>query len=229
MRGIDPWHKLIDREREDNVIDVKCCGTTEPSSTALIHGDAVTPGSMRFAMAEPPNTRSESGTDSMSPSTWMETAAGLWHAAAPGRKAISPGAAAVRRTVESAPTFGITTLTLYAFSSDNWRRPQREVDNLMCLLQKYVDSECAHLTDSGVRFTVIGRRDRISGSLEPQHRARRGVHKEGTALHLRVAIRLFSPRGLVGGGQPCRQRDAPDARGVRASIVRSHPRTERHP
>ena len=46
------------------------------------------------------------------------------------------GAAAVRRTVESAPAFGITTLTLYAFSSDNWRRPRGEVDNLMFLLQK---------------------------------------------------------------------------------------------
>src|SRR5207249_746764 len=43
------------------------------------------------------------------------------------------GASAVRRTVESAPSLGITTLTLYAFSSDNWRRPQREVDNLMRL------------------------------------------------------------------------------------------------
>src|SRR5687768_4389801 len=75
------------------------------------------------------------------------------------------GATAVRRTVESAPALGITTLTLYAFSSDNWRRPRGEVDNLMLVLQKYLDSECAHLTDSGVRLSVIGRRDRIPGSL----------------------------------------------------------------
>src|SRR5262245_50574475 len=69
------------------------------------------------------------------------------------------GAAAVRRTVESAPDLGITTLTLYAFSSDNWRRPRGEVDNLMLLLQAHLDSECAHMTDSGVRLSVIGRRD----------------------------------------------------------------------
>src|SRR5262245_2826821 len=62
------------------------------------------------------------------------------------------GATAVRRTVESAPSFGITTLTLYAFSSDNWRRPRSEVDNLMFLFQKYLDSECAQLADRGVRF-----------------------------------------------------------------------------
>ena len=98
------------------------------------------------------------------------------------------GAAAVRRTVESAPALGITTLTLYAFSSDNWRRPRGEVDNLMLLLQTHLDSECAHMTDNGVRLSVIGRRDRIPGSL------RRSIaHVEertsgGTSLHLRLAI-----------------------------------------
>ena len=75
------------------------------------------------------------------------------------------GAAAVRRTVESAPSLGITTLTLYAFSSDNWRRPRGEVDNLMFLFEKHLDSECARLADSDVRFKVIGRRDRLPDSL----------------------------------------------------------------
>jgi undecaprenyl diphosphate synthase len=98
------------------------------------------------------------------------------------------GAAAVRRTLEAAPAFGITTLTLYAFSSDNWRRPRGEVDNLMFLLQKYLDAECANVITNGVRFSVIGRRDRIPGSLR-----RSIVHveeqtSEGTGLHLRVAI-----------------------------------------
>jgi len=98
------------------------------------------------------------------------------------------GTAAVRRTVESAPELGITTLTLYAFSSDNWRRPRGEVSHLMRLFQEYLESECARLTDSGVRLSVIGRRDRIPWSLK-----RRLVHVEertsdGTALHLRVAI-----------------------------------------
>ncbi len=107
------------------------------------------------------------------------------------------GAAAVRRTVESAPALGITTLTLYAFSSDNWRRPRGEVDNLMHLLQKYLDCECAHLTDSGVRSSVIGRRDRIPDSL------RRSIaHVEertsgGTSLHLRIAIDYSAREALL--------------------------------
>jgi len=118
------------------------------------------------------------------------------------------GATAVRRTVESAPTLGITTLTLYAFSSDNWRRPHGEVDNLMRLFHAYLDSECDHLTERGVRFSVIGRRDRISGSLR-----RRIAHVEertsdGTALHVRVAIdysardALLAAAGRVAKGIP---------------------------
>ena len=98
------------------------------------------------------------------------------------------GATAVRRTVESAPALGITTLTLYAFSSDNWRRPRGEVDNLMSLFEKYLDSECAHLADGGVRFNVIGRRDRIPGSLRRSIAHVEERTSEGTALHLRIAI-----------------------------------------
>jgi undecaprenyl diphosphate synthase len=118
------------------------------------------------------------------------------------------GAAAVQRTVESAPAFGITTLTLYAFSSDNWRRPRGEVDNLMFLLQKYLDAEGANLFNKGVRFNVIGRRDRIPASL-----GRSIAHVEdrtigGDALHLRVAIDYSARDGIlaaaarVAGGTP---------------------------
>ena len=98
------------------------------------------------------------------------------------------GATAVRRTIESAPSFGITTLTLYAFSSDNWRRPRGEVDNLMVLFQKYLDSECARLTDNGVRFSAIGRRDRIADALRRSIEHVEECTSEGTVLHLRVAM-----------------------------------------
>src|SRR4030095_6202298 len=98
------------------------------------------------------------------------------------------GVSAVRRTVESAPALGITTLTLYAFSADNWRRPQREVENLMCLFEKYLDSECDQLTDRGVRMSVIGRRDRISGSLRCSIAHVEERTSEGNALHIRIAI-----------------------------------------
>jgi undecaprenyl diphosphate synthase len=114
--------------------------------------------------------------------------------------------------VESAPALGITTLTLYAFSSDNWRRPRGEVDNLMFLFQRYLDSECAHLTDSGVRLSVIGRRDRIPGSLRRTIAHVEERTSEGTALHLRIAMdysardALLAAAGRVGKGMyPTRQ------------------------
>jgi undecaprenyl diphosphate synthase len=107
------------------------------------------------------------------------------------------GATAVRRTVECAPSLGITTLTLYAFSSDNWRRPRGEVDNLMFLLQKYLDAERASLTANGVRFNVIGRRDRIPGALRRSIAQVEEGTRNGTSLHLRVAIDYSAREALM--------------------------------
>ena len=107
------------------------------------------------------------------------------------------GASAVRRTVAAAPALGITTLTLYAFSSDNWRRPSSEVDNLMQVFRAYLDAECGNLTDRQVRLSVIGRRDRLSCSLT-RSIARVEEHtRQGTALHLRLAIDYSAREGLV--------------------------------
>ena len=107
------------------------------------------------------------------------------------------GASAVRRTVAAAPALGITTLTLYAFSSDNWRRPHSEVGNLMFLLQKYVDAECHNLTASGVRFNVIGRRDRIPGSLRRSIAFLEERTSDCASLHLRVAIDYSAREALL--------------------------------
>jgi undecaprenyl diphosphate synthase len=107
------------------------------------------------------------------------------------------GAKSVRRTVETAPRLGITTLTLYAFSSDNWRRPEREVNNLMRLFQRHLDSECAHLADSGVRFNVIGRRDRLPDSLRRRIANVEERTRAGTALHLRVAMDYSSREAML--------------------------------
>ncbi len=106
------------------------------------------------------------------------------------------GGSAVRRTVEAAPALGITTLTLYAFSSDNWRRPRGEVENLMSLFQQYLDSECQRLSESRVRFSVIGRRDRIHDSLRRSIENVEACTNKGTDLHLRIAID-YSARGAL--------------------------------
>ena len=71
------------------------------------------------------------------------------------------GAEAVRRTVEASIDLGIGYLTLFGFSSENWKRPKAEVVNLMGLLRRYLKSEIAELQEKGVRFRVIGDRARL--------------------------------------------------------------------
>lgn len=76
------------------------------------------------------------------------------------------GVEAIRRVVEAAPQQGVGTLTLYAFSSDNWRRPKAEVVALMGLLRVYLSKEVDSLVRNGVRLSVIGRRDRLPDGLD---------------------------------------------------------------
>ncbi|WP_086466755.1 isoprenyl transferase [Oceanibaculum nanhaiense] len=72
------------------------------------------------------------------------------------------GAEAVRRTVRSAGELGIGYLTLFGFSSENWRRPTGEIDDLMGLLRFYLRREIAELHGNNVRFRMIGDRSRLA-------------------------------------------------------------------
>jgi len=76
------------------------------------------------------------------------------------------GAEAARRTVEAAIELGIANLTLFSFSSENWRRPAAEVLDLMGLLRRYLQSEIAELHRNGVRLTVIGERHRLPDDIQ---------------------------------------------------------------
>jgi undecaprenyl diphosphate synthase len=98
------------------------------------------------------------------------------------------GADAVRRVVETAPRVGIRTLTLFAFSSDNWKRPSREVAALMRLFRRYLASEAAALQENGVRLSMIGRRDRLAPALVRQIEAAEQLTHGGRRLHLRLAV-----------------------------------------
>jgi undecaprenyl diphosphate synthase len=98
------------------------------------------------------------------------------------------GVEAVRRVVEAAPKQGIGTLTLYAFSSDNWRRPKAEVAALMGLLRFYLGDETESLVRNGVRLTAIGRRDRLPHGLSAGIERAETATAGGDVLHLRVAI-----------------------------------------
>jgi undecaprenyl diphosphate synthase len=72
------------------------------------------------------------------------------------------GAEAVRRAVKAAAERGISYLTLFGFSSENWKRPAVEVDDLMGLLRHYIRAEIAELHTNGVRLRVIGDRTRLA-------------------------------------------------------------------
>lgn len=98
------------------------------------------------------------------------------------------GVFAAQRIVEHADEIGIRCLTLYAFSSDNWRRPAKEVDKVFWLLRAFLRMETARLRDRGVRFEAIGRRDRVPfAALEAIERAEAAT-AGGRGLYLRVAI-----------------------------------------
>ena len=71
------------------------------------------------------------------------------------------GAEAVRRTVTGAAELGIQYMTLYGFSSENWKRPPAEIDDLMGLLRLYLNNEIEELDRKGVRLRVIGQRSRL--------------------------------------------------------------------
>jgi undecaprenyl diphosphate synthase len=98
------------------------------------------------------------------------------------------GVAAVRRAVETAPSLGIGTLTLYAFSSDNWGRPANEVISLLGLVEEFLRSDAAACASEGVRLRVIGRRDRIPPSLAEAIEWAERLTASGRTLELRIAL-----------------------------------------
>src|SRR3954468_5588253 len=121
------------------------------------------------------------------------------------------GADAVRRAVEAAPALGITTLTLFAFSSDNWRRPRDEVAALMSLLRRYLQAELARLLDNDVRLTMIGRRDRLPDGLANALADAERRSAAGTRLHVRIAID-YSARDAIASAAAAWRLERPPSR-----------------
>jgi undecaprenyl diphosphate synthase len=78
------------------------------------------------------------------------------------------GTRALRRTVEAAIDLGIESLTVYAFSTENWLRPPEEVDALMEIFGDTIERELPDLAEQGVRTRFVGRRDRVSPELREQ-------------------------------------------------------------
>lgn len=109
------------------------------------------------------------------------------------------GAVAVRRVVEAACAERVSALTLYAFSADNWRRPDHEVNTLMRLFARYLKSETPRLIENQVRLEIIGRRDRLPAPLTSAITDAESATAHGARLHLRIAVD-YSSRAAIESG-----------------------------
>jgi undecaprenyl diphosphate synthase len=107
------------------------------------------------------------------------------------------GMAAVRRVVRAAPDLGIGTLSLYAFSSNNWERPSGEVNSLLGLLEGYLRNDSAECASQGIRLRIIGRRDRIPRSLVEAIESAERATAGGRKLELRIALDYSSRDAIL--------------------------------
>ena len=98
------------------------------------------------------------------------------------------GAEAVRRTLTAAGELGIPYLTLFGFSSENWKRPLGEVDDLMGLLRHYLRGEIAELHRGGVRLRVIGERGRLSPDIVAMIENAEALTRDNPGVNLTVAL-----------------------------------------
>jgi undecaprenyl diphosphate synthase len=112
------------------------------------------------------------------------------------------GAEAVRATVEAAARLGLSCLTLYAFSTENWKRPRFEVDALMALLREFLKKELQLLKRNNIRFATIGREEGLESSIVREiDRARRET-AHCTGMLLTVALNYSGRSEIV---EACRQ------------------------
>lgn len=133
------------------------------------------------------------------------------------------GAKNVRKMVEVAPDMGISVLTLYAFSADNWKRPSYEVSALMKLFGDYLRSEVTRCLQNDVRMSIIGRRDRLSQGLVQQIEYAEAATSHGQTLHLRIALDYSARDMLVYAAQQLQETGAEVSRDSLASYLSGHP------
>ncbi len=121
------------------------------------------------------------------------------------------GVRTARTIVETARRAGIGTLTLYAFSSDNWGRPRGEVRALMRLFRRTLLTESRRCRENGIRLSIIGRRDRLSPMLLTTVEEAEAMTEGCTDMQLRVAVdysardAIIRAAALVDGTLPTRQ------------------------
>jgi len=119
------------------------------------------------------------------------------------------GAKTARRIVDAASHLGISTLTLFALSSDNWNRPPQEVHFLMQLLRRFLRLEKERSVERGIRVTVIGRRDRIPPRIRTLIEEVESATSGGDVMHLRIAIDYSSRDSILEAAAKVARTEAP--------------------
>lgn len=117
------------------------------------------------------------------------------------------GAAAVRDTVETAARLGLDALTLYAFSTENWKRPKTEVSTLFALLKEYLKREFRSLVENDIRFRVVGRPDGLDASVQSALRMALDATEGCSGMVFSVALN-YSGRAEIADAARALARDA---------------------
>jgi undecaprenyl diphosphate synthase len=111
------------------------------------------------------------------------------------------GKESVREIVETAREIGIEVLTLYAFSTENWERPEREVGALMALLRRYVRSELGKMMKNGIRLVAIGNLRRLPKDVLADLRAAEQQTRRNTGMTVQLAVSYGSREEIVGAAR----------------------------
>lgn len=115
------------------------------------------------------------------------------------------GAEAVKRCIEGAKESGIEYVTLFAFSSENWKRPQDEIAGLMELMRYYLKRETTELEKTGVRLEVIGDLDRLDSDLKSMIEQAKNVTKDNQEMVVTVALSYGGRQDILHAAQKLAQ------------------------
>ena len=111
------------------------------------------------------------------------------------------GAEAVRRTIEAAAEFGIKYVTLFGFSSENWNRPEQEINELMDLLRQYLRSEISGFHEKNARLSVIGDRSAFDNDIVELIENAENITRENDGIHVIIALNYGGKHDIA---QACR-------------------------
>ena len=148
-------------------------------------------------MNSPPTASRPSVCRGTSPSSWTATAAGPQARGLPRIEGHRRGVKSVRLLVEECCRLGLEQLTLYCLSSENWKRPQRELSLLMHLLEQYVIEERSEIMRQNIRFTTIGRRDGLNEGVLREVDKTIDFSRQNTGMGLCLALNYGARSEIV--------------------------------